>query len=1421
MAGPAFTLPHDDDGIAPYPGLRPFKKHESLLFFGRDRCLDGMAETLQNQRFLAVLGPSGSGKSSLVRSGLFPHLEAGLARRAGSRWTFIDIQHPRCRPYRALAKATLAEEALRSGHALDGYEDASDTLIEFSDEQVSAREAELRRDPMSLARWWKERPRHPDDNLLLLVDQFEELFGYSSPRERDEVETFVDLLLVTATNVEAPIYVVLTMRSEFLGGCSLFDGFAETINRSLSLTPRMTRAECEIAITGPAFGRPGLELDPRLVNSLLNDMNSMAAFDNAADETSGPETQADSDMRQADLIARRADQLPLMQHVLNWLWARAVVRRADAGGSGPVILTLEDYHAVGGLRGALTQHANEVLGDDPDDALLAERLFRAITDQPSVARGSAETSAVRRPRRLEEIAREAGTDVAALVPVIDRFRVDGVSMLTPDPGEELGPQTEIDISHESIIRQWDLLRGWIRDEADAGRGWQELLRSRTEEGRRGVLQGVDLLDRQAWWKRHAPQAGWAERYGGGFDDAAAFLARSERRAKRRRAMLLGGTAAIFALAVASGLFLVSAQNQALAARAEAEKVKLQSDQKEAEASARLGAARRDVDAAKRQKADAERKAAQAQQEILVAKRASEQARREKALAEAAVRSAEQQRVRLAEAATRSANVVLGVSRNMIDDAGRMAPASSEKGMDFADRMIPSLAEIDPVAHRRIRYQREVLRARNAYLDLDINGLRSIAQSFDSVAKDEGQTDWGAAARLSAALARGRAAALSGDFAAADSYLAEAASEIPQAEGRVPRDTDVEIAGQRARLRLGRDWEDILTAAVDAGSWKAAGEPFRRPPDLDVMRKRALPDNFVCPDFPAVPVIEDPKSDQMTDEQLRRLAFAPYPVKNDDRAMTAVVCNTYASLAGRSAEAARDFSWREVADKFTETGSSRDEAQAARAALLANQKRRGRGPVSTIMAVGLTASEFVNPITSELPLGLLGLPASLERSCDCPGKYSSSAALQGLHAAALLYTPAEFREHVVDLELPNTGTDELTWFHVDWLRGAEEALRSSDAAQSTLPYVRVLTATELASATDAYLASLESVLDDRGPAEKPTPQPVRRKFDVGQNQRPARDIGGLQKRSTELDAALANLVEVAAQSITWRAQYAAASPPGEGRDTAKIAADAERLLQVAGVAPGILFYNSNRAGLRRMADQVCQLIGPGGECDGLEAAYAGLSAQLVSARTAGSPGWKGQVDDHGVALSGLDPVELARELEMDGTDRLSESVNLAGAAAGGEVVAEVARIGGGKTLIGREGLSAEAAETGKTTWLFADDANRKKFQANPKAYIPQVGGYNVAALFAATPTLEPVKIEYNAYNSGLQTIHYKDMLFYFGGEVIDPANFDDAAVAYALDAYEKLSDPAFTGNIAPYTGPSPLMSGSATDGTTGTVGTTFR
>jgi hypothetical protein len=275
----------------PYPGLRTFESWESDLFFGREGCVDEMLSQLARTRFLAVLGTSGSGKSSLVRTGLMDALELGFLGGAGSRWLTADM-HPGGRPMRNLARALARQREEGSGEL-----------------SASLLESFLARGPRSLVQWCEDGNLPEGSNLLVLVDQFEEIFRYQDYAGREKAEAFVAMLLESARR-EVPIHVVITMRSEFLGACALMPGLAEQINSSLYLTRRMTRAECKAAIEGPA-GVLDFDVEPRLVNRILNDLASFAPWD--------AET-ANSSLAQ---LARRADQLPLMQHVLNRLWQKA------------------------------------------------------------------------------------------------------------------------------------------------------------------------------------------------------------------------------------------------------------------------------------------------------------------------------------------------------------------------------------------------------------------------------------------------------------------------------------------------------------------------------------------------------------------------------------------------------------------------------------------------------------------------------------------------------------------------------------------------------------------------------------------------------------------------------------------------------------------------------------------------------------------------------------------------------------------------------------------------------------------------------------------------------------------------------------------------------------------------------------------
>src|SRR5262249_47102776 len=160
--------------------------------------------------------------------------DRGLLVEAGSNWRVADF-HPGRQPLTRLA------EALAS--ALDKT---------LSDQELGLIEAKLASGPMGLVAWLDEINFPADTNILLFVDQFEEIFRYRQGQSGDEINAFVALFLASAKQRKRRIYVVITMRSDFLGDCAQLTDLAETINNGQFLTPRLTREQCEEATEGPA-----------------------------------------------------------------------------------------------------------------------------------------------------------------------------------------------------------------------------------------------------------------------------------------------------------------------------------------------------------------------------------------------------------------------------------------------------------------------------------------------------------------------------------------------------------------------------------------------------------------------------------------------------------------------------------------------------------------------------------------------------------------------------------------------------------------------------------------------------------------------------------------------------------------------------------------------------------------------------------------------------------------------------------------------------------------------------------------------------------------------------------------------------------------------------------------------------------------
>jgi hypothetical protein len=526
----------------PYPGLRPFTREESDLFFGRDGCVDKMLDRLASTHFLAVLGSSGTGKSSLVETGLLSSLDMGLLPGAGSRWRIVDFQ-PRGAPLRNLARRLLETEQV-----------AESVPVPIDDVAVGLLRTRLKREPESILRWCEEGHVPKGTSLLLLVDQFEELFRYENYAGREEAEAFVARLLEVkeafgTEGQQIPAYVAITMRSEYLGACALIEGLAEAINEGAFLTPRMTREECRQAIEGPAKVC-GIEIEERLIHRLLNDLADFASWE---DGTGQSQLNRVDEQDQLSRLARRADQLPLMQHALNRMWEEAKNKTS-------IKLTLSDYESIGGLQGALDKHADQILeqlevklGKERSQTI-TETVFRAVTS------GTTAADAVRYPRFFGTLVKLCG-DEEGVTTVVNAFRAADCNFLGPDLSVPLLPDTHIDISHESLIRQWSRLSNWLVQEARSSQFWHRLVDAAASyrRGDGGLLEGRSLETIASWRATAKPSDTWAARYGGDYADAIKFLDESieaRDRATRTRVIVGVGTAVLATLALVAAATVV-------------------------------------------------------------------------------------------------------------------------------------------------------------------------------------------------------------------------------------------------------------------------------------------------------------------------------------------------------------------------------------------------------------------------------------------------------------------------------------------------------------------------------------------------------------------------------------------------------------------------------------------------------------------------------------------------------------------------------------------------------------------------------------------------------------------------------------------------------------------------------------------------
>jgi len=459
----------------PFPGLRSFHVDESHLFFGREGQSDEVLDKLAKNKFVGIIGASGSGKSSFMFCGVIPILYGGFLSHIGPNWHVITTR-PGGSPIDNLSEALLQKDA--------------DYLVADKEDKLLKKTINstlLKSSSLGLIEAVRQLSLDNGHNVLIVADQFEELFRFKRSEENNtanESLAYINLLMEAVKDTASSIYVVITMRSDFIGDCAQFPELTKYINESHYLIPQMVREQKRLAIEGPvAVG--GADISSRLVQQLLNDLGD------------------------------NPDQLPIIQHALMRTWTFWAENHEPGE-----ILDLRHYEAIGSMSGALSQHADEAYDELTEkQKFYCETLFKTLTEKGSDSAG------IRRPTKLSTIAAVAGASEDDMADIIDHFRSEGRSLLMPPANVKLHADTIIDISHESLMRIWTRLKKWVEEEGESVQMYIRLSEAAAsyQIGKAGLWRPPDLQLALNWKEKNKPTLVWAQRYDNAFERAMVFL----------------------------------------------------------------------------------------------------------------------------------------------------------------------------------------------------------------------------------------------------------------------------------------------------------------------------------------------------------------------------------------------------------------------------------------------------------------------------------------------------------------------------------------------------------------------------------------------------------------------------------------------------------------------------------------------------------------------------------------------------------------------------------------------------------------------------------------------------------------------------------------------------------------------------------
>ncbi|MCP4700130.1 MAG: hypothetical protein GY862_25250 [Gammaproteobacteria bacterium] len=487
--------------LNPYRGLEAFREQDAVFFFGREAVVEELTQLVADNPFVSVLGASGSGKSSLVFAGLAPRL-----RKSGD-WLIVSFR-PRGQPFEELARALLPLL----------YNDILAQLQKLTEFSRSLRDGDI-------GLWQVARlvlQEHPGKRLLIIADQFEEIYTLNSDKTLQQ--RFMDVFNISRMpslqgSLSPPfeICLLLTMRADFMGQAAAYAPFAETLDTfPAKILGPMDPQGLLAAIEKPAE-KQSVKLEPGLAETILKDLGD------------------------------EPGNLPLLEFALAWLWEQQTRR----------LLTHAAYRDIGGVQQALARHADTVY---QGFSFAQQKLLRRIFVQ--LVRPGEGTEDTRQVAVRPHLPADSWGLVKELAD--ERLVVTGNSSLSRRGAEEDFTET-VEVIHEALIRHWQPLRQWMHQDR-AFRVWQNNLRQaiRNWENAGGdkdaLLRGTRLteagekLDKELLNKQEEAfiRAGIAQREK---ENRANEQTQQEREEQHKRIIWVTVVALIVALLLSGEIFL--------------------------------------------------------------------------------------------------------------------------------------------------------------------------------------------------------------------------------------------------------------------------------------------------------------------------------------------------------------------------------------------------------------------------------------------------------------------------------------------------------------------------------------------------------------------------------------------------------------------------------------------------------------------------------------------------------------------------------------------------------------------------------------------------------------------------------------------------------------------------------------------------